>query len=216
MAEGGFTEKVEKIKMPIRIVILLGTLFLLAGLFFFLVYQPRAAEIDRLETDIAKLDTDLRKARIRAKQLPKFEAEEARVDAQFKEALKLLPNEKEIPTLLKGITQLGSDSNLTFRLFKPKREIPEAFYYKLPVSMEVIGNYHDVAVFFDKVGRMKRIVNILDVSMRPDKERSTRLITSCDAVTYRFRGEVEEPEEPKDKKKAAKKKRSKKTKKKEK
>jgi len=35
MAEGGFTEKVEKIKMPIRIVILLGTLFLLAGLFFF-------------------------------------------------------------------------------------------------------------------------------------------------------------------------------------
>jgi type IV pilus assembly protein PilO len=201
MAEGGFTEKVEKIKMPLRIVILVGTLILLAVLFFFLIYQPRAATIDFLEKDIAKLDTDLRKARIRAKQLAKFEAEEAQVEAQFQEALKLLPNEKEIPSLLKGITQLGSDSNLIFRLFRPKREIPEGFYYKLPVAMEVIGNYHDVAVFFDKVGRMKRIVNILDVSMKPEKERSTILITSCDAVTYRFR-EDQEPEEPEDKKKS--------------
>jgi type IV pilus assembly protein PilO len=208
MAEGGFTEKVEKIKMPLRIVILVGTLILLAVLFFFLIYQPRAATIDLLEKDIAKLDTDLRKARIRAKQLAKFEAEEAQVEAQFQEALKLLPNEKEIPSLLKGITQLGSDSNLIFRLFKPKREIPEGFYYKLPVAMEVIGNYHDVAVFFDKVGRMKRIVNILDVSMKPEKERSTTLITSCDAVTYRFR-EDQEPEEPEDKK--TKKKRSRKS-----
>jgi len=214
MAEGGFTEKVEKIKMPIRIVILLGTLFLLAGLFFFPGQGLlRLSDWRRISPNWIRI---FERRGSGAKQLPKFEAEEARVDAQFKEALKLLPNEKEIPTLLKGITQLGSDSNLTFRLFKPKREIPEAFYYKLPVSMEVIGNYHDVAVFFDKVGRMKRIVNILDVSMRPDKERSTRLITSCDAVTYRFRGDVEEPEEPKDKKKAAKKKRSKKTKKKEK
>jgi type IV pilus assembly protein PilO len=213
MAEGGFTEKVEKIKMPIRIAILVGTLVLLAGLFFFLVYQPRAATIDVLEKDIAKLDTDLRKARIRAKQLAKFEAEEAQVEAQFKEALKLLPNEKEIPSLLKGITQLGSDSNLTFRLFKPKREIPEGFYYKLPVSMEVIGNYHDVAVFFDKVGRMKRIVNIVDVSMKPEKERSTVLITSCDAVTYRFREDQEQPKDEKDKN-AGKKKKSKRAKKK--
>jgi len=48
-----------------------------------------------------------------------------------------------------------------------------------------------VAVFFDKVGQMERIVNILNVSMIPVKDRSTILNTKCDAVTYRFKGEID-------------------------
>jgi len=56
------------------------------------------------------------------------------------------------------------------------------------VSIQVTGNYHDVAVFFDKVGRMKRIVNIINVSMQPEKSLSTMLNTKCTAITYRFKG----------------------------
>lgn len=62
---------------------------------------------------------------------------------------------------------------------------------EIPVSIEVSGTYHNVAVFFDKVGQMERIVNILNVSMTPQKERSTTLTTRCDAVTYRFKGETD-------------------------
>jgi type IV pilus assembly protein PilO len=60
---------------------------------------------------------------------------------------------------------------------------------EIPVSIEVSGTYHDVAVFFDRVGRMERIINILNVSMQPVSERSTVLTTTCDAVTYRFKGD---------------------------
>jgi type IV pilus assembly protein PilO len=162
----------------------------LIAAFVFLVYKPKTEQINQSRDEVAKLKMEIARVKIRAKNLKKVEAEEKQVNAQFAEALKLLPNKKEIPTLLRTITQLGKDSNLEFRLFQPKKEKPKTFYYELPVAMQVSGNYHDVATFFDKVGHMKRIVNILNVSMKPVKPNSTNLVTTCDAVTYRFKGKA--------------------------
>ncbi len=195
MPTGAFFEKVEKLKMIHRILILVGTIVLMAGIFVALVYIPKSEEITRLNKEIAGLEKQINQAKIKARTLKKFEAEQVEVEAQFREALTLLPNKREIPTLLRSITQLGSDANLEFRLFSPKKEKARDFYIEIPVSMEVSGTYHDVATFFDKVGRMKRIVNILDITMKPVKARSTNLTTKCDAVTYRFKREVDEKTE---------------------
>ncbi|MGD9032385.1 MAG: type 4a pilus biogenesis protein PilO [Desulfobacteraceae bacterium] len=181
-------EQIEKLKMAYRVLIFVGTIVLLTALFIYFFYMPKTEQIEKVDKQIATLKQRLNKARIRAKHLKKFEQEFAQVDAQFQEALKLLPNEKEIPTLLRNITQLGSDSALEFRLFSPKKEKSGDFYMEIPVALEVSGSYHNVAVFFDKVGQMERIVNILNVSMKPVKPRSTQLVTTCDAVTYRFKG----------------------------
>jgi type IV pilus assembly protein PilO len=197
MKTGALFEKVEKIKMPIRIAIFLGTLVLLAGLFVWFVYIPYSEDIAKTEQEIARLQQKLNQAVVRVRALKKFESEYAEVDAQFQEALKLLPNTKEIPSLLKAITQLGTDSNLEFLLFSPQRERAQDFFMEIPVSIEVSGTYHNVAIFFDKVGQMERIVNILNVSMTPHKERSTTLTTRCDAVTYRFKGEADAKPQPK-------------------
>jgi type IV pilus assembly protein PilO len=197
MKTGALFEKVEKIKMPIRIAIFLGTLVFLAGLFFYFVYLPKTEQIASTKAEIAKLQQKLNQALVRVRALKKFEAEYAEVDAQFQEALKLLPNTKEIPSLLKSITQLGTDSQLEFLLFSPQRERPQDFFMEIPVSIEVSGTYHNVAIFFDKVGQMERIVNILNVSMTPAKDRSTQLTTRCDAVTYRFKGETDASTKPK-------------------
>jgi type IV pilus assembly protein PilO len=202
MADPTFFEKIEKIKTAHRILIFVGTIVLLGGLFVWLVAWPKTDEIAKKRQEIQGLDQKIHQAKIRAKDLPKFEAELKEVNAQFKEALRLLPNEREIPSLLRNITQLGTEARLDFRYFSPQKERAKEFYYEIPVAIEVSGSYHDVASFFDAVGRMERIVNILDVSMKPVKERSTRLITKCTAVTYRFKGDAD----VKDEKKKAKKK----------
>jgi type IV pilus assembly protein PilO len=186
--QGTLLEKVEKIKMRYRVLILIGIVVLFGGLFVGLVALPKYSEISRTQKEIGVLNDKLNQAKIRAKKVAEFEAELSQVDMEFQEALKLLPNEREIPSLLRNITQLGSDSQLEFRLFNPERESPKDFYFEIPVGIEVSGGYHDVAVFFDKVGRMERIVNINDVSMKPVTENSTTLITRCTAVTYRFKG----------------------------
>lgn len=191
MKTGALFEKVEKIKMPIRIAIFAGTIVILAVAFWYFVYDPYSTEIAQTEGKIANLQTEINKAKARASNLKRFEVEYAEVDAQFQEALKLLPNTKEIPSLLKSITQLGTDSQLEFLLFSPQRERAQDFFMEIPVSIEVSGTYHNVAIFFDKIGQMERIVNILNVSMTPQKDRSTILTTRCDAVTYRFKGETD-------------------------
>jgi type IV pilus assembly protein PilO len=200
METEAFFEKIERIKMPIRILIFAGTIALFLGLFIALIYLPKKDAIAKTQDEISGLEKRLSKAKVRSKNLEKFEAEKKKADADFKTALKLLPERKEIPSLLRNITQLGRDSNLEFRLFRPQKERKEDFYVEIPVAIVVRGNYHDVAKFFDKVGKMDRIVNILDVSMKPERSLSTDLITRCNAITFRFEAE-EEAKEKKTKKK---------------
>jgi len=197
-----FVEKVEKIKMPIRILILVGTLVLLAGAFVWFVYIPRTGEIAKTEQAVEELSKKLADVKKKARNLDKFEKKFARVTAQFDEARKILPDSKEIPSLLTNITRLGNNAGLKFQMFNPQKERGMGFYKEIPVSIRVEGNYHNVARFFDSVGRMDRIVNILNVSMKPKKALQTDLVTSCKAVTYQF---TAEPPKKKKKKKKRKK-----------
>ena len=187
-----FIENIEKIKMPIRLLILFGTVIVFVGLFAYLVYLPKMDEIKKTKDEITSLNQRIMQAKIKSKNKEKLQAEMKQVDMELKEALKLLPNTKEIPNLLRKVTELGNDSNLDFRTFRPRKENAKEFYYEIPVSIEVRGAYHDVAVFFDRVGHMERIMNIHNVTMKPISERSTTLITTCDAVTYRFKGTINE------------------------
>ena len=201
-----FFEQVEKIKMPVRIGIFCGTILLLAGAFIYFLYLPITEEIGKTEEEIVKLEQKLNQAKVRAKRGEALEQEYAQVDAQFKEALKLLPDSKEIPSLLTTLSRLGAASSLGIRHVRLQQDRPKDFYVEIPVSLEVSGPYHNVAVFFDKVGQMERIVNILNVSMKPTQARSTTLVTTCDAVTYRFKGETDVTETEKQNKKKKKKK----------
>ncbi|MBW2605763.1 MAG: type 4a pilus biogenesis protein PilO, partial [Deltaproteobacteria bacterium] len=151
--------------------------------------------------EIAGLKQRIAVTKTKIKNLAKFRDEYARVEKRFQEALKILPDKREIPTLLAGISQLGIDSKLQFRLFSPGKETPQNFYVKIPVSIEVGGKYRDVALFFDKVRRMDRIVNIVNISMNPKTPLSTDLITKCTAITYRFKTKAEKLQDKRKKKK---------------
>lgn len=180
-------EKIEKIKLLHRILIFGVTILLLGGMFISMIYLPKVGEVARLKKEIEEIELKVSRARIKSKNLAKFKAEQAEVDKKFRQALNLLPDKGEIPSLLTNINHLGMESNLEFNLFSPEGERPRDFYIEIPVSLHISGTYHNVVRFFDKVGRMKRIVNILDVSMVPQKPLSTMLITTCKAVTYRFK-----------------------------
>ena len=194
-------KKAEKLKRAHRILIFAGTLFLLGGAFFYLVYMPNTTEINRIENEIAELKQRIAVTKAKIKNLAKFRDEYARVEKQFQEALKMLPDKREIPTLLASISQLGIDSKLQFRLFSPGKEAPQDFYVKIPVSIEVGGTYRHVALFFDKVRRMDRIVNMVNISIKPKTPLSTDLVTKCTAITYRFKTEADELKDKKKKKK---------------
>ena len=107
-------------------------------------------------------------------------------------ALKQLPNEKEIPEILRNISSVGKESHLEFVLFRPKPEEPQQFYAKVPIELTMVGSYHNTGLFFDRVSKLSRIINVVDFNIARNKEPSrggaeeVLVKTSCMINTYRF------------------------------
>ena len=195
-----YFDKISKLRMIHRILIFAGTIVLIVGLYIWLVYIPKTGEIKTIKSELDGLERNIRIAKVRANNLKRLEADLAKAQGDLKVAIKLLPTTSEIPSLLKNITKLGNDSNLEFLLFRPEKQVSKEFYVEIPVSIEVLGSYHDVAIFFDKVGKLDRIVNVVNVNMIPIKELSTTLKTSCKATTYKFKEGKKTESVPKKKK----------------
>lgn len=182
------TDSLIKLPAKQKAYILIGIFALIAGLYWYLRYNPKSAELVGLNARLEKLQAELNESRAIAADLPRFKAEVTRLNDELKKALLELPDKKEIPSLLTNISKLGIESGLEFIRFKPISETPSGFYAKVPVEISLKGTYHEVATFFDKVGKLSRIVNITNINMSGAKEEGGKVIltTPCLATTYRF------------------------------
>ncbi len=182
-----FFEKVERLSRVQRILIS-GVLFaLIVGIFVYLLYWPKFENIKQLNTQLEKLEKKLKTAKRNAADLKKFQAKMKEAEVQFRMAMQKLPEKEEIPSLLTSISDSGQQAGLEFLLFEPKPEKIKEFYAEIPVAMNIKGDYHNLAIFFDQVARLSRIVNIQNIQMANAKDKSSKdLSTSCMAVTYKF------------------------------
>jgi type IV pilus assembly protein PilO len=178
-------EKLEQLSKIQRIAIWAGVMVLLIAGFVYFAYVPKYTKIDRLNTNLKKVEKELQVAKKNARQLNEYRKKMQDAEEQFKIVMRALPEKEEIPTLLTGISKAGKDSGLNFVLFQPKPDVEKEFYAEIPVAMKVRGDYHGVATFFESVAGLNRIVNIRDITITPDKD-SSNLSTTCTAVTYKF------------------------------
>ena len=178
------------VKLPTsrKIVILVVLIAVVVGLFFYLIYWPNLDMLKKKKAEVEVLERQVRELRTVAANMKRFQEEAVKLREELRVAIMQLPTSKEIPSLLSNISQLGKDSGLEFLLFKPIGEVNKEFYAEIPVEIRVKGTYNNVAVFFDKVGKLPRIVNISEVSMDTAKEVLGRweINTSCTATTFKF------------------------------
>ncbi len=204
-----FLEKIENLSKPQRIIISSVFFILLVGVFVYFFYWPKFEKIGSLKIQLTKLEDKLKTAKRNAAGLKKFQAQMKEAEAQFNMAMKKLPEKEEIPSLLTSISDSGQAVGLDFLLFEPKAEKKKEFYAEIPVAMSLQGDYHNLAVFFDQVARLNRIVNIENIAISRGKKgkkgssSSQRLTATCTAVTYKF---IDEPPKKVSKKKKKKKK----------
>jgi type IV pilus assembly protein PilO len=151
-----------------QVYLLLGLvgLAVAAGWWYYL-YTPARVRRDRLYGQVAKLQQDLFQKKRIAKELPKLEAARDALRKDLQEALRRLPEEREIPILLTQINRLGQDAGLTFSLFKPGKPAEDEFYTRVPIQIRAAGTYHALGRFFEELGQMERIVNITDLKLDP-------------------------------------------------
>lgn len=181
-------ENIEKLTKPQRIGIYAGSLVVILGLSVWLLFWPKYSDIGRLNQQLASVEAELDKAKKNARELNEWRNKMKKKESQYKSVMRALPEKEELPSLLAGISQAGKDAGLEFLLFQPKKEAAKGFYAEIPVEMRINGGYHQIAVFFDRVASLPRIVNLRRIKMAPlsKKDSSSYLDISCQAVTYKF------------------------------
>jgi len=185
-----------------------GVVFLLiAGLFWYMFYSPTTEQIALKQARQSELEVEKASLESKLKDRKKLREDIVEVEAQFKEATTQLPEEKEIPELLRQVSNLGRDSGLEITLFRQQAEVLHDLHAEVPVEMAVRGGYHQIALFFEKVRHLARIVNISDIGIKNPQMVDGRLQVDASffATTYRFLTEEEQARIAKQKEEEAKK-----------
>ena len=162
-----------------RIVIAVLPSVVLVALVFFLVISPKLKQITVLETTIDKQNNEIAASQAKAAQLEMLKMENARLVARINELKEQLPEEKEISSLLKQVSDLGISSGLEIKSWRPSPKVthPSGIVYEIPVSVDVIGTYHNLGNFLSSLTRLNRIVNIKDMKLgSPKRERSESIL----------------------------------------
>ena len=113
------------------------------------------------------MQTTIRANDEKIKKLAELRAEVKTLEARLKVLTEQLPPGSEVSGLLRQIQNLVSQSGLTLKLWRPdkRKPHPSGLYEEIPINVELVGGYHDVGIFFDRVSKMTRIVNMLNLKM---------------------------------------------------
>ena len=168
----------------------LGAFVLLActgiGLFYWYYERDFREEMATREAQLEMLRADIAKGKTTAQKLPEFRAQVGDLESRLESLSAVLPEEKDAADLLRRMQTVAAQSNLTIRGFKPSPVVMKQLHAEWPITLELDGTYHNLAVFFDRVGKFTRIVNIsnLTVAGKNTPSPSSTISSTCVATTF--------------------------------
>lgn len=166
----------------------IGTGLAIGVAFYFLLYQEKLEERTRKQGELDRLEQTIRELKITVAKLPEFEREVRQLEERLEVLKRFLPTEKETPALMKQVNSLAMTSTLNILKFNPKGPVKKDFYVEHPTDVQVNGSYHNLALFFDKIGRLPRLVNGSEIKITAaTQQRLSQTITaSFVATTYTY------------------------------
>lgn len=177
---------------PVKAVLLAGIFLVLVALGYYFLWSP---ELESLDTEKNK-EQELRKVfldkKSQAINLEAYKTQMVEIEKTFGALLKQLPDRSQIDGLLTDINQAGLSRGLEFELFKPGQESQADFYAELPITIKLLGTYHDLGAFATDISKLSRIVTLGDISVtnqsKDVKPSSTDAVLVMEAVakTYRY------------------------------
>jgi type IV pilus assembly protein PilO len=158
----------------------------IGGLFYFQVWGPMVEEHTKKSANLERLQKEIRALEVTANKLPEFQREVVLLEAKLDTLKRILPPSKETPDLMKKVQYLAVQSNLTIRKFNPSATNSRDFYQEFPILVDVEGTYHNLAMFFDRIRRLSRLVNVgnLKIKSQAKPTGSKTISSSSQVVTF--------------------------------
>ncbi len=172
----------------VKIIIAVLPSIVIALLVLFLVINPKLKQIKELDKKIGTQDNEIAASQAKAAKLEVLKTENQRLVNRINELKEQLPGEEEISSLLKQVSDMGTAAGLEIKTWRPspKATHPSGIVYEIPVSVDVMGTYHNLGYFLSSITKLNRIVNISDMKLgSPKKDKSeTILNVSFRASTF--------------------------------
>ena len=158
------------------IVILVGAALVFIGYRFWLADDYK--KIGELQGQLAQKKQQIRQEQDIVAKLPQLEAELARLRQTLADLKEILPTEPETGELLKWIKNLADQSNLDLKDFTPEALRPVEFYKEYPIKMSIVGAYHDLGLFLDRISKYSRIIDVSNVNITSNPGGGDKTIKS--------------------------------------
>jgi type IV pilus assembly protein PilO len=131
------------------------------------VFKDMQTEIRNLRTSIDELEREIEKGRAAKADLPKLEEDIKNLELDLDRLRKILPTRRETDSLLKRLKQLTERGHFRLTRFTPGDFLDMDFYQEWPIRVELDGTYHELGIFFDRLSRFSRIINVDDLGVAP-------------------------------------------------
>ena len=145
---------------------------LIYGGFWYFITSGTREETKTLQAQVDKLQQENARAQIASQRLNDFKATYARAQADYEDLKALLPEQRELTTVLQGL-QDRARGRLSVTRFTPKDDVQQDFYAGKPVEIEVSSSYNNLGAFFAQIAAYQRIVSISDFKVSRMKEQNT-------------------------------------------
>lgn len=175
---------------------LLAGLLIGAGLFWgahYLFLHPMKEDIAGLQRRLDDLQIQIQEGRSAQARLPQFREQVRRLELELDKLLRILPARLNTQEILRNVRTLAEQGDFNLKKFQPGQLVEREFYKEWPIQIDLDGQYHNLAVFFDKIRRYPRIFNIENLKMETIKTRGSgahTLSTSFTAKTFVYSAEV--------------------------
>ena len=180
------------IQVKMAACVLLGLLIVGATWYFFVSDQRLVLE--QKEGEEQKLREDFQNKQGRAANLEPLKQQLAQMEVMLQQMLRQLPSKNEMPDLIVDVSQTALASGITNELFQPGNENRLEFYAEKPITLRMVGTYHQFGAFVSGVASLPRVVimTMHDISLKPRDGNDNTLVLEGTVKTYRYLEEEEE------------------------
>ena len=144
----------------------LGIGLLLFGAGYWRLLDPMREDYDRAVTQLASLQNKIQEGRAAKNELQKFREEVRQLELELDKLLRILPARRNTPDLMRRIRSLAEQGDFTLRAFTPGVLTDKEFYSEWPIKVDLDGSYHNLALFFDRISRFSRIINVENLEIK--------------------------------------------------
>ncbi|EKO3426026.1 type 4a pilus biogenesis protein PilO [Vibrio fluvialis] len=173
-----------------QLAVLLLLVLALQGAGYWLYMLPKQDALEGLKQQEQTLKSTIRIKASKVATLPKLKTQLDELAERYDFLLRQLPVQKELASMLASVNELGLENTLTFTRIDWGEKQNQEFLYRLPLNIELTGNYHNIGDFSEAIARLPRIINFDDVDWQRVSQESSTLHFRVRAYTYQFKPEV--------------------------